>query len=261
MSTRRHAVHQSNDVTYAIRGALCDLAYCTSLYIKIKGVPEIDANVRNRTMAAMCKDGRMAERWTRERRLEHTRGLLLDAAEESFARNGFGATPLEEIAEAAGYTRSAIYSHFGTKSELFLAVIERSRERFLGGFTDLVASLRSLDDLELDVLADRWRELSMREAGPDRAALGYEFTLFLLRNPEARERVRAQRAEAIRRLGEYITNDVARIGATLTIPADTLAHVIIATNDAVTLNCHLDDEDLYSPFLQLIVSSIVPREG
>lgn len=209
----------------------------------------------------VCEDERMVERWTRERRLERTRGLLLDAAEELFARKGFGSTPLEEIAEAAGYTRSAIYSHFGTKSELFLAVIQRSREQFLDGFTDLIASLHRLDDLNLEVLADRWRELSLSQHGPDRAALGYEFTLFLLRNPDARERVATQRLEAIRSLGEYITRDVTRIGATLTIPAETLAHVIIATNDAVTLNSSVDDEDLYQPFLQLVVSSIVPPDG
>ncbi|PQP46506.1 TetR family transcriptional regulator, partial [Mycolicibacterium austroafricanum] len=62
----------------------------------------------------------MAERWTRQRRVEHTRTLLLDAAEEVVARLGFGAAALEVIADAAGYTRGAIYSHFGTKEELFL---------------------------------------------------------------------------------------------------------------------------------------------
>ena len=31
----------------------------------------------------------MVERWTRERRLERTRSLLLDAAEEVFAEKGF----------------------------------------------------------------------------------------------------------------------------------------------------------------------------
>ena len=60
----------------------------------------------------------MAQRWTRERRPEHTRTMLLDAAEELFARKGFSATALEEIAEAAGYTRGAIYAHFGGKEEL-----------------------------------------------------------------------------------------------------------------------------------------------
>ncbi len=195
----------------------------------------------------------MPQRWTRERRLEHTRNLLLDAAEELFARKGLLGAALEDIADAAGYTRGAIYSHFGAKEELFLAVIERQRQRFLDGFIETIESFHRLRDIDLDELANRWREMS---SGTDRAALGYEFTLFLLRNPEARERLGEQRLETVRSLGEFISKNVARLGATLTIPAETLARVILAVNDGITLGSHLDAEDLYHPYLQLVVSSI-----
>ena len=56
----------------------------------------------------------------RERRLEHTRSLLLDAAEDVFAEKGFTAATLDDIAHAAGYTKGAIYKHFATKEDLFL---------------------------------------------------------------------------------------------------------------------------------------------
>ncbi len=62
----------------------------------------------------------MAERWTKERRIEHTRQILLDAAEEVFARKGLTGAALEEIADAAGFTRGIIYSQFGAKEKLFL---------------------------------------------------------------------------------------------------------------------------------------------
>ena len=71
----------------------------------------------------------MVERWTRERRLEHTRSLLLDAAEEVFAEKGFMAASLDDIAHAAGYTKGAIYKHFAAKEDLFLAVLARHEER------------------------------------------------------------------------------------------------------------------------------------
>ena len=199
----------------------------------------------------------MAERWTRERRVQQTRNILLDAAEELFARKGFGGASLEDIADAAGYTRGAIYGQFGSKEELFLAVIERHRERFLEGFTGIISSFHQLSDLDLDELAVRWRELSRTDA-EQAATLEYEFTLFLLRNPQARKRVAAQRRETVRWLSEYITDSLARLDATLHMPATALARVILATNDGVTLNSHVDDEDLYRPFLQLIVSNIGP---
>ena len=197
----------------------------------------------------------MAERWTRERRAEHIRSVLLDAAEEVFARKGLSGAALEDIADAAGFTRGAIYSQFGAKEKLFLAVVERQRQRFLDGFAEVMESFHQLSDVNINELSDRWRELS---SGTDRAALGYELSLLLLRNPEARERVAAQRLETIRTLGEFIAKNVARIGGTLSIPAETLARVVLAANDGITIDSHIDGEDLYRPYLQLVMSSVVP---
>lgn len=199
----------------------------------------------------------MAERWTRQRRLEHTRGVLLDAAEEVFAKRGFGGTALEDIAEVAGYTRGAIYSHFGTKEELFLAVTERHLQRFLDGFEDVIGSFESLDDLDVAQFAERWRELTI--AGPDSAALGHEFSLFLLRNPGAQERLAAKREETIRSLADYIASHIARLGGTLTIPAQALARVLIASHAGITIGAHLDGEDLYEPFLKMVMANVIPK--
>ncbi|MBU9765080.1 TetR/AcrR family transcriptional regulator [Mycobacterium sp. TNTM28] len=198
----------------------------------------------------------MAERWTKQRRLEHTRNVLLDAAEEVFARKGFEGAALEDIAEVGGYTRGAIYSHFGSKAELFLAVVERQRQQFLDGFADVIANFHRLDDLDADELGDRWRDLVAVE-GPDRAALGFEYTLFLLRNPEARERVAAQREETVHALADYIAKGAARLGGQLRIPALDLARVILAGNDGVTLNSLLDDQAVYRPFLRMVLANIV----
>ena len=74
----------------------------------------------------------------RSGRREHTRNLLLDAAEEVFAAKGFEGASLDEIAETAGYTRGAIYKHFAQKEELFLEVNRRHNEQFLTGFLDLI---------------------------------------------------------------------------------------------------------------------------
>jgi AcrR family transcriptional regulator len=206
---------------------------------------------------SIWENGPVAQRWTRERRLEHTRTLLLDAAEELFARKGFSGAALEDIADAAGYTRGAIYAHFGSKEELFLAVIERQRQRFLDGFADVISSFHRLDELDLDELAKRWREL-MNKVGSDQAALGHEFTLFLLRNPEARERLAAQRLETVRWLSDYLTESVARLGGALRIPVTTMARVLLATNEGITLASQLDGEDLYRAWLEMIISNIEP---
>ena len=66
----------------------------------------------------------MVEKLTPARRRELTRAALLDAAASVFAQRGFEGASLDEIAEAAGFTRGAIYKNFDGKEDLFFAVFD-----------------------------------------------------------------------------------------------------------------------------------------
>ncbi len=61
---------------------------------------------------------------TKEEALE-TRHLLLDTAERVFHEKGVAQTTLNDIAQAAGLTRGAIYWHFKNKIDLFNAMCDR----------------------------------------------------------------------------------------------------------------------------------------
>ncbi|VWX60018.1 TetR family transcriptional regulator [Burkholderiales bacterium 8X] len=63
-------------------------------------------------------------RRTKEEALE-TRARLLDAAELLFQSQGVSQTSLQQIANAAGATRGAIYWHFKDKADLFNAMMDR----------------------------------------------------------------------------------------------------------------------------------------
>ena len=56
---------------------------------------------------------------------QETRNGILDAAEHVFSEHGVSRTSLEDIAQAAGVTRGAIYWHFKDKSDLFAAMVNR----------------------------------------------------------------------------------------------------------------------------------------
>src|ERR1700691_2859486 len=58
-------------------------------------------------------------------RTEETQAKILNAAEALFAEQGFEKTQLEEVAARAGYTRGAIYAHYASKEDLFLALMEQ----------------------------------------------------------------------------------------------------------------------------------------
>lgn len=56
---------------------------------------------------------------------QHTRTLLLEAAERLFSERGVSRTTLNDIATAAGVTRGAVYWHFQNKSDLLQALWDR----------------------------------------------------------------------------------------------------------------------------------------
>ena len=197
----------------------------------------------------------MVERWTRERRLAHTRSLLLDAAEEVFAEKGFASATLDDIARTAGYTKGAIYKHFAAKEDLFLALSDRYWRRYFENFADVLSTTIEVGARERDEISKRWRELS-NDGGAEHAALGHEFTLYLLRNPEARERAAAKRSEVVEALAKFIVEGLDRLGGALLIPPLTFAHVLAATSDSVVLGSQLDDVDLYRPIIDMYMSAI-----
>jgi|GEM_PF-2550832 AcrR family transcriptional regulator len=62
---------------------------------------------------------------SRVRRAAETRTMLLDAGLRIFAARGIEAVSLDEVAEAAGFTKGAIYRQFSSKSAFLLAVFEQ----------------------------------------------------------------------------------------------------------------------------------------
>ncbi len=74
-------------------------------------------------------------------RREQTRLRLVEAAIDEFAVRGIDATSVEQLCEAAGFSRGAFYSNFATKDDLCIAIMEYHRDQVLGGlsqvFTDL----------------------------------------------------------------------------------------------------------------------------
>jgi AcrR family transcriptional regulator len=71
------------------------------------------------------------ERPARVRRMARAerREQILDAATRAFARSGFAATGLDDIAAEAGVSHVILYRHFDSKAELYRAVLDRAGAR------------------------------------------------------------------------------------------------------------------------------------
>jgi AcrR family transcriptional regulator len=62
---------------------------------------------------------------TQEERSERSRRQILDAALKLFSHRGYGATSVQEIAEAAGLSKGNLYHHFPDKETVFRALLDR----------------------------------------------------------------------------------------------------------------------------------------
>jgi len=61
----------------------------------------------------------------REAKAQETKLRLVDTALELFARQGYEATSVKEIAQAAGVAQGLLYTHFASKEDLFWGILER----------------------------------------------------------------------------------------------------------------------------------------
>src|SRR5439155_8697377 len=177
------------------------------------------------------------EKLTPERRRQQTRDVLIEAATEVFERRGYEGASLEEIAEAAGYTRGAIYSNFGGKEELFLAVNERFNERIIDAFREVAPSSADTREWDISTLARMWRAATLHPV------LAKEFDLYLLRNPEARTRAAGHRDKNAEMVAAFIDEVAARTNLKLRLPSLTLARVILAAADGLAYAEQFDGED------------------
>jgi len=164
------------------------------------------------------------DRLTPERRRQLTRDALVAAAAEVFTAKGFHAASLDEIADAAGFTRGAIYSNFGSKEELLFAVYDRLDDLTLAGMADAMDERGAGDPIgDATAAADVWARLLGRSR--DIIALSLELRLYALRNPEARERLVKLEQQATNKLAAFIEDTFARQGLALRTPAKELAEL------------------------------------
>jgi AcrR family transcriptional regulator len=59
------------------------------------------------------------------------RAALVAAAGKRFRREGMAGIGIDGLAREAGQTSGAVYAHFGSKAELFAAVVEEGMQRLL----------------------------------------------------------------------------------------------------------------------------------
>ncbi|MGW2254138.1 TetR/AcrR family transcriptional regulator [Kitasatospora sp. NPDC001660] len=137
------------------------------------------------------------------RRRVHTRARLLAAASELFLTVGFARTSIEDVCAAAGYTRGAFYSNFGSKEDLLLALFDEQAAGRIAQLEELAAACGALAPQE------RARRLVEALLRVDPAETGWillflEFRLVAARTEGLAERVAAHDREVSGALADLL---------------------------------------------------------
>ncbi len=161
------------------------------------------------------------------RRRAETRQRLLDAAREVFAREGFGRSTVEQVCEAAGFTRGAFYSNFTSFDELFL-------EMWAQESASMLSRLQAMADDDAPTVKDlRSAVKRVLEALPvdtEWFQITAEFTAHAVRTPGLAQ-VMARREDAIQEaLFPVIDRLLAQIGRRVTNRA-ALGRSLVAAYD------------------------------
>ncbi|MFG3127626.1 TetR/AcrR family transcriptional regulator [Streptomyces tendae] len=171
------------------------------------------------------------------RRRVRTRANLLDAAFAVFAAKGFGRVSIEEVCEAAGYSRGAFYSNFDSLDELFFALYEQRADLIAEQVTTALAA----DGPGLDVPAAVERVSEVLLLDRDWLLVKTDFLVHAARDPEVARTLLEHRA----RLRRAIADRLARARGHTALPAvlgdaDEAAHAVVAAYDGVTTQLLLD---------------------
>jgi AcrR family transcriptional regulator len=151
---------------------------------------------------------------THAERKRRTRAGLIETARSVFLESGFYGASLDQIAEAAGYSKGAVYSNFASKADLFLAVLDAHYEQRARAYTDVVLDESDPEDAYRAVARFRIEEQAREPAWEP---LFLEFWTYAARRDELREALIERRERFLDLIAGLIDELALRYGITYTI--------------------------------------------
>jgi AcrR family transcriptional regulator len=173
----------------------------------------------------------MSSRLSRAEQTERNRAALLASARRVFLERGYHGASVDQIADAAGFSTGVVYSQFGGKADLFLALLEaRIAERAAG-------NARAVEGLAGDAGLSRLlaHAASVDRAEPEWGLLVIEFRVHAARDPELGRRYAAVHQRTLAGMERAVTGLYQRAGQTPPLPPADLARLLVAVGAGARL--------------------------
>jgi len=172
------------------------------------------------------------QRLTRAEKSAQTRAELMASARRLFLRHGFHACSLEMVAEEAGFTIGAVYSRFGSKADLFLAILDERIDQLVAEVAQVAALHQPIPE-QAELLAGRRMALLDRER--EWFPLVLEFWSHAARDERLRHEFGACHERLVGAYAGLIEADYARLGLPLPLAPEVLARAVVAMGNGVAL--------------------------
>jgi AcrR family transcriptional regulator len=199
-------------------------------------------------------------RLTRAQKSEQIRADLVEAARRVFLERGFHGASLEDISLAAGYTTGAVYSRFGGKDALFLAVLDEHIERRVRQYIEAAEAAPGF-------------EAACREVGRAAIAAGrrepgwtpllMEFWMHAARREELRAAVLERNERQLAVLAERMEAIAARDGVTPRRPVAEILRAVTALARGLGMERQLADdpalEEIYTEYAWAMTRAFAER--
>lgn len=195
-------------------------------------------------------------RLTQEERKKETRQLLLESAVEIFARFGFHGASVDKIAEHAGFSKGAVYAHFRSKEELFLAILEQQMQLHVDNILQVIDGQHSLSHF-IETMDEYF--LSVRQKNRTWSMLNMEFLLYAMREESVRRKWSDMITEAVQQISKAIEKLKSKENNDSALSADEIAWTILSLENGLAIFYYISEDrvplHLYGKALQNLLRS------
>lgn len=180
---------------------------------------------------------------TQEQRKAETRGRLLAAAADLFARQGFHATSTDAVADAADRTSGAVYAHFGGKDGLLLALLDEWEHEVAAHMGEALAEAtpgRARYETIWDHFANARTPAADGDGDGSWPLLEHELLLQAARDPEVGRVLAKRYAHARRGMGDAFERWADEEGHPLALEGRDVATLVLALLLGLEMQRRLD---------------------
>lgn len=175
------------------------------------------------------------------RRRAHTRARLVESAADVFAEKALRRVTVDDLVQAAGFSRGAFYSNFTSIEELFFEVYADQADRMIAAVAEEISAVPA-EDFTFDSVGRVFEAL--RPYGRRWFLIHSEFTLLAVRDEEARHRYAAYGDRFRDAIGALVARVLSLLEREPVVDVDELGDVMVGLYLHTLGNAHLGTDHL-----------------